>query len=189
MGIPRTPPDRRGMDRVASLFPGQGSRYTGMLAPLRRVLPGFAERLDALDADWKVAYGDSLAGRHFREPTAEHSAELTQTHNAQPALDFVSIALAATLRELGLRPAYAAGHVDEGIGARPVIGRGGGPMSALHTSLLLWVIATQALLLPAMLLPCLVVPAVALAVLHLLSARGGGLGPTVATALAPDALG
>ena len=97
--------------RLAFLFPGQGSQYTGMLGPLRGVVPGFAERLEALDAVWHALEGESLVARVFRAPSAEHDADLTRTRNAQPAIGLVSIALARALDdELGLRPAFAAGH-------------------------------------------------------------------------------
>src|SRR5439155_7833667 len=97
--------------RLAFLFPGQGSQYTGMLGPLRGVVPGFAERLEALDAEWRALDGESLVAQVFRTPSVERDAELTRTRNAQPAIGLVSIALARALAdELGLRPAFAAGH-------------------------------------------------------------------------------
>lgn len=88
---------------IAFVFPGQGSQHVGMgkdlhdaFAYVREI---FAEADDAL--------GYKLSDLCFGGP----EAELTRTQNTQPALLLNSVAAAAVLdRELGLRPALAAGH-------------------------------------------------------------------------------
>ncbi|HSI48685.1 MAG TPA: acyltransferase domain-containing protein [Ideonella sp.] len=97
-------PSPPGEPALAFLFPGQGSQALGMLAPLNGVLPGFAERVAALDAD------GSWRGLINAARSAAADAALRDTRHAQPAIGLVSIALAQTLLALGLAPRFAAGH-------------------------------------------------------------------------------
>jgi [acyl-carrier-protein] S-malonyltransferase len=90
-------------DKVAFVFPGQGSQYVGMgqalceqFAAAREV---FQEAEDVL--------GMGLRQICFSGP----EAELTLTENTQPAILTVSVAALRVLqRETGLRADYAAGH-------------------------------------------------------------------------------
>jgi [acyl-carrier-protein] S-malonyltransferase len=90
-------------DKVAFVFPGQGSQYVGMgqalceqFAAAREV---FQEAEDAL--------GMGLRQICFSGP----EAELTLTENTQPAILTVSVAVLRVLQsETGLRADYAAGH-------------------------------------------------------------------------------
>ena len=90
-------------DKVAFVFPGQGSQYVGMgqalceqFAAAREV---FQEAEDAL--------GMGLRQICFSGP----EAELTLTENTQPAILTVSVAALRVLQsETGLRADYAAGH-------------------------------------------------------------------------------
>jgi len=89
--------------KLAFLFPGQGSQKVGMAAGLaatdRELIEGGLERADS-------ASGLPIS-RLVEEGPAE---ELTRTDVAQPALFSVSLAVADIARELGVRPAFVAGH-------------------------------------------------------------------------------
>jgi [acyl-carrier-protein] S-malonyltransferase len=90
-------------DRIAFVFPGQGSQYVGMGQDLsrqfRQAREVFAEADDAL--------GISLSELCFSGP----EAELKRTENTQPAILTVSIAALRVLEaETALRPAFVAGH-------------------------------------------------------------------------------
>lgn len=89
---------------LAFLFPGQGSQSTGMLLGLRGVVPGFAERLAALDSS------GSLLALIDRPRTDSTDDELRDTRMAQPAIGLVSVAIARALVDLGARPELVAGH-------------------------------------------------------------------------------
>ncbi|MGW0246596.1 beta-ketoacyl synthase N-terminal-like domain-containing protein [Nocardia goodfellowii] len=100
--------------RLAFLFPGQGSQYPGMGADLAMHVPAARQVWDQL-AD--IQLGDSPLHRVVFPPPAFSDAErdaqatlLTATEWAQPAVAAHSMALLALLRALGLRPACAAGH-------------------------------------------------------------------------------
>jgi len=87
---------------LALIFPGQGSQYVGMAAPLARSEPAAAEVLRTAD--------DVLGFSLSRLMTEGPEEALTATMNAQPALLTHSVAV---LRVLGDRvgpPALAAGH-------------------------------------------------------------------------------
>lgn len=97
------------MDRIAFVFPGQGSQSVGMGKALAEASPAAAAILAQADE----ALGDSISRLAFDGP----AEQLDLTTNAQPALLAVSIAFLAALRErwaeAGIaapEPAYAAGH-------------------------------------------------------------------------------
>jgi [acyl-carrier-protein] S-malonyltransferase len=97
------------MDRIAFVFPGQGSQSVGMGKALAAASP--AARAVLAEAD--KALGEPISGLAFDGP----AEQLDLTVNAQPALVAVSIAFLAALRErwaaAGVatpQPAYAAGH-------------------------------------------------------------------------------
>jgi [acyl-carrier-protein] S-malonyltransferase len=97
------------MDRIAFVFPGQGSQSVGMGKALVDASPAAA----AVLAEADDALGESISRLAFDGP----AEQLDLTVNAQPALVAVSIAFLAALRErwaaAGVAapdPAYVAGH-------------------------------------------------------------------------------
>ncbi len=97
------------MDRIAFVFPGQGSQSVGMGKALVEASPAAA----AILAEADDALGESISRLAFDGP----AEQLDLTVNAQPALVAVSIAYLAALRErwagsgiAGPEPVYAAGH-------------------------------------------------------------------------------
>jgi [acyl-carrier-protein] S-malonyltransferase len=97
------------MNRIAFVFPGQGSQSVGMGKALVEASPAAA----AVMAEADEALGEPISRLAFEGP----AEELDLTINAQPALVAVSIAFLAALRErwtaAGVEtpsPAYCAGH-------------------------------------------------------------------------------
>ncbi|WJV51128.1 type I polyketide synthase [Streptomyces flavofungini] len=106
-------------DRVAFVFPGQGSQWPGMAAELMRTAPVFRESIEACadrlapHVDWsltKVLRGESGA------PTLE------RVDVVQPALFAVMVSLAALWRSYGVEPAAVVGHSQGEIAAAHVAG-------------------------------------------------------------------
>jgi [acyl-carrier-protein] S-malonyltransferase len=88
---------------IVLLFPGQGSQRPGMGKDVADAFPAAREVFDRADE----ALGVALSAVCFDGP----DAELTLTHNAQPALLAHSAAVWAVARErLGARVRAAAGH-------------------------------------------------------------------------------
>ncbi len=90
------------MNKLALLFPGQGSQYVGMGK-------NFYERYASVKKTFDEAddiLGFSLSKIVFDGP----DAELVKTKNTQPAILAYSVALMRVLEEEGVRPAVAAGH-------------------------------------------------------------------------------
>ena len=103
-------------DRVAFLFPGQGSQSPGMLADLATALPEILDAFTAADVV-RVADGHPALGPVVFPPPALDSAEharwaqtLAATDLAQPALGAASVGLLRVLGALGIEPDLVAGH-------------------------------------------------------------------------------
>jgi [acyl-carrier-protein] S-malonyltransferase len=97
-------------ERMALVFPGQGSQTVGMGADVASVSPAARRVFGQADG----ALGFALSALCFHGP----EDALKETVNAQPAIVSVSLALLAALEEYlaehgaasPLRPAYVAGH-------------------------------------------------------------------------------
>ncbi len=90
------------MAKVAFLFPGQGSQYTGMGKSLAEAFPCARATFEEADD----ALGFALSKLCFEGP--EEALKLTE--NTQPALLAVSVAAFRVLKENGFTPDYVAGH-------------------------------------------------------------------------------
>jgi [acyl-carrier-protein] S-malonyltransferase len=90
------------MNKIAFIFPGQGSQFAGMGKKLVESSAGARAVFDEADR----ALGFALSNLCFEGP----EEDLRQTANTQPALLTVSIAALAVLGEKDLRPDYVAGH-------------------------------------------------------------------------------
>ena len=89
-------------NKIAFLFPGQGSQAVGMGRELAERFPLAAETFAEADA----ALGFPLSKLCFEGP----EEDLRLTENTQPAIMTVSVAVARVLAEQGVSPVLAAGH-------------------------------------------------------------------------------
>ena len=96
----------REAQRVALLFPGQGSQHVGMARGLHDTEPVFRETFDRCAEGFAAELGIDLAA----EVLGEDGTGLEPTDLAQPALFTVEYALAQLVLAYGVRPAALAGH-------------------------------------------------------------------------------
>ncbi|NEW46407.1 type I polyketide synthase [Nocardia cyriacigeorgica] len=87
------------------MFSGQGSQFSGMGRALHAASPGFRRALGMVDE----AMAPHL-GRSVRELLLDDQARIDSTELAQPAIFAMEYALAQSLAELRLRPAWLVGH-------------------------------------------------------------------------------
>ncbi|SDE84516.1 type I polyketide synthase [Streptomyces griseoaurantiacus] len=94
--------------RVAFLFSGQGTQYTGMGRGLYETHGGFARTLDRADAVLRPHLGLPLTDLLFADGAG--AERLAGTRHCQPALVALELALAELWTSLGVRPAAVLGH-------------------------------------------------------------------------------
>ncbi|MEO3978985.1 beta-ketoacyl synthase N-terminal-like domain-containing protein [Streptomyces sp. CAU 1734] len=94
-----------GKPLVALLFTGQGSQYPAMTARLYAQSPLYRRFLDEADGALAPHVGGSV-----RELLLSGDSAVHRTGWTQPALFAVGYALAASMAELGVRPALMLGH-------------------------------------------------------------------------------
>lgn len=90
------------MSKLAFLFPGQGSQYSGMGESLSNQYPSARQIFEEADH----VLGFPLSKLCF----FGSDEELKKTENTQPALLTVSVAALRVLEELGMQPDFVAGH-------------------------------------------------------------------------------
>ncbi len=90
------------MSRIACVFPGQGSQYSGMGRRMAEAYPIAREVFERAD----VVLGFPLSRLCFEG----EEQELLKTENTQPAILTTSIACYRVLEQAGVRPDFVAGH-------------------------------------------------------------------------------
>ncbi|MBI9092755.1 MAG: SDR family oxidoreductase [Desulfobacterium sp.] len=104
--------------KLAFLFPGQGSQYTGMGKDLTTIFPEAMDALVDSGAQFAREWADEkLPLNHYIFPPPAHRQDkksseemLRSTDVAQPALGGISLAMAAVLKRFNIRPDAACGH-------------------------------------------------------------------------------
>jgi acyl transferase domain-containing protein len=118
-GVKRANLTRRDPPRVAFIFSGQGSQYSGMARRLHEIYPAFRDAFDRCAALLAPYLSRPLQDVVFGDGA---TPDLDNTGFTQPALFAVEYALAETWRSLGVTPDIVAGHSVGEIVAATVAG-------------------------------------------------------------------
>ncbi|GAB1818045.1 SDR family NAD(P)-dependent oxidoreductase [Herbidospora sp. RD11066] len=102
-------------DRVAFVFPGQGSQWVGMAAELMDTSPVFAARMEECAAALRPHVGWDLV-------EVARGGELERVDVVQPVLWAVMVSLAEVWRHHGVEPSAVVGHSQGEIAAACVAG-------------------------------------------------------------------
>ncbi|BDU00927.1 aminotransferase class I/II-fold pyridoxal phosphate-dependent enzyme [Nocardia sputorum] len=90
---------------VGWMFTGQGSQFAGMARALNAASPLFRRALELVDQAMRAPLGRSV-----RELMLDEHIELDRTDLAQPAIFAMEYAVAKSLADAGVRPAWVLGH-------------------------------------------------------------------------------
>ena len=108
---------KENFSKAALLFPGQGSQYFGMLAPILEYFPGEKAYFDKLDAAIKEIIPEGISEFVLEERWIYSDFELskldkliTRTKYAQPAIVAVSLVVLDLLKRYSLTNICFAGH-------------------------------------------------------------------------------
>lgn len=96
--------------KVAFVFSGQGSIYSGMAKELYKLQPSFKAVLDECSSIFEKITHLSLLKFIFTDSDAENTQALHQAKLAQPALFCIQYALSQLWISLGVKPSAVIGH-------------------------------------------------------------------------------
>ncbi len=105
-----------GTDKIAFLFPGQGSQRVEMLKDLALFFPQIMATLERADRYITGKLERPLSSYIYPLPTLvaaereQQQASLTKTNIAQPAIAATDLAVLAVLKDFGISPDMVAGH-------------------------------------------------------------------------------
>jgi acyl transferase domain-containing protein/NAD(P)-dependent dehydrogenase (short-subunit alcohol dehydrogenase family)/acyl carrier protein len=113
--------------KVAFLYPGQGSQYVNMLKPVCAIEPLVAETFAEADCVMRPLLGKPLSEFIFVDKTdldavAQAEDDLRQTAITQPAVLATDLALTRLLAAYGISPDFAMGHSLGEYGALVAVG-------------------------------------------------------------------
>ncbi|WP_454197665.1 type I polyketide synthase [Nocardia sp. Marseille-Q1738] len=91
--------------RIGWMFTGQGSQFAGMARALDAASPSFRRALATVDQAMTAHLGRSV-----RELLLDQRVDIDRTELAQPAIFAMEYALAKSLADAGVRPAWLIGH-------------------------------------------------------------------------------
>jgi acyl transferase domain-containing protein/NADPH:quinone reductase-like Zn-dependent oxidoreductase/NAD(P)-dependent dehydrogenase (short-subunit alcohol dehydrogenase family) len=118
LGIRKARLGRRDPPRIAFVFTGQGSQYSGMARRLHEVCPTFRDAFDRCATLLKPHLSRALHDVVFEDK----QSDLGNTGYTQPALFAVEYALTEMWRSFGVTPSLVAGHSVGEIVAATVAG-------------------------------------------------------------------